>query len=1042
MAVSRESVTFDSKLTCKGKFEETDLSEILFIEVFAGTAQLTKAVRGLGMRVLAVDHSSKRAHGVHIALFDLTCPEQVAQLSALVHEERARLAWIHFAPACGTASRARERPLPHLEAQGYPVAQPLRSPEFPLGLPNLQGVDKERVAKANKTYEATANLCQQAIALNITCSLENPVNSLFWCVPCIAQLVQTGHTCVFDNCMHGGARKKTTRWWSSEPWFDSLQGLCDGKHQHKPWAPVQEAGRLRYPSAEEAAYPPLLCERLASILVEQCKALGAVLSSDLSSQKLHTSINTHRFLLNMLPRGKQFKPLVSEFASYVALLHPSDVPLTTAISMFPKGARSTSRQVWEWGKIRADCRFDSFSFSAELRERLHSLEVSSKVELHQVGIPREPEDFVSRATECGHPRSSAVHLSKEVVRVLEENLCDNKCDSDLAAVRVGFIKKWTKRAVELKQQEASLKDSMPEYLSTLLRPKKLLLLKEMLEELEYPDAKLVDDICKGFRLSGWLETTGVFPPCVKRPQYDLGTLLLLAKGLNKSIISRVESGDASSDIAKTTWHQTLEEVEKGYVWFAEVPDPQSFVLAKRFGLQQAEKVRVIDDCTIGGLNKAIGLVEKYKIHSIEEIAAFLCWMLSFMGKTGKHFPLIGRTFDLKAAYKQFGIHPDDRNLLRIVCQKPDSGEVAFLGVNALPFGAVGSVGAFLRISLALWFIGMRGLRLAWSAFFDDFTVISKRSLAVNAEQSVEALFDLLGMNFAREGSISEGFSSVFKTLGLQIDLSSAKSGRVQLGHTEKRRKELQETLSSFIDSGIITPKQAESLRGRMHWYESFVFGRVANQAVQTVGSISTLEVGSHKLSIREIDALKLLRDRVLVSPPLTIAPSSLDAWVIFTDGACEGAEKKVGSIGGVNFDPAGRCRGFFGASVPETYMQRLLKNSLNPIYELEILPVLMSLFIWKSVIARSQVVFYLDNDAARSGLIKGAGATLEASELIREFTCHEMQLQCMTWFARVPTHSNVADGPSRLDFRARILKGAVKEEIPWEDFFSGSRKLD
>ena len=203
-----------------------------------------------------------------------------------------------------------------------------------------------------------------------------------------------------------------------------------------------------------------------------------------------------------------------------------------------------------------------------------------------------------------------------------------------------------------------------------------------------------------------------------------------------------------------------------------------------------------------------------------------------------------------------------------------------------------------------------------------------------------------------------------------------------------------------------------------------------------------MEVGSHKLSIREIDALKLLRDRVLVSPPLTIAPSSLDAWVIFTDGACEGAEKKVGSIGGVNFDPAGRCRGFFGASVPETYMQRLLKNSLNPIYELEILPVLMSLFIWKSVIARSQVVFYLDNDAARSGLIKGAGATLEASELIREFTCHEMQLQCMTWFARVPTHSNVADGPSRLDFRARILKGAVKEEIPWEDFFSGSRKLD
>ena len=78
--------------------------------------------------------------------------------------------------------------------------------------------------------------------------------------------------------------------------------------------------------------------------------------------------------------------------------------------------------MWEWGEIRADSRFDSFSLSMELKARVGSLVKSSKVELHQIGIPRGPEDFVARAVNCGHPRSHATHLSAEVTKVLEENL--------------------------------------------------------------------------------------------------------------------------------------------------------------------------------------------------------------------------------------------------------------------------------------------------------------------------------------------------------------------------------------------------------------------------------------------------------------------------------------------------------------------------------------------------------------------------------------------------------------------------------------------
>ena len=51
---------------------------------------------------------------------------------------------------------------------------------------------------------------------------------------------------------------------------------------------------------------------------------------------------------------------------------------------------------------------------------------------------------------------------------------------------------------------------------------------------------------KVFRFSGWLETTGVFPPCVKQPQQSPETLLLL-KGLNMAIVSQGECSESSDE---------------------------------------------------------------------------------------------------------------------------------------------------------------------------------------------------------------------------------------------------------------------------------------------------------------------------------------------------------------------------------------------------------------------------------------------------------------------------------------------------------------
>ena len=189
-------------------------------------------------------------------------------------------------------------------------------------------------------------------------------------------------------------------------------------------------------------------------------------------------------------------------------------------------------------------------------------------------------------------------------------------------------------------------------------------------------------------------------------------------------------------------------------------------LAKRFGLRQQDKIRIIDDCSVGGINKALGTVKKYRIHAIDEFAAYAAWFLDAGQFQSNSKSLCGRTYNLKSAYRQYGLHPEDRELIRLAVKKPEDGSIHFCGLNFLPFGAVGLVGGFLCVSLALWFIGLKGLRILWTAFYDDYTVLTAEELVHNTDQAICLLFDLLGIQFAKDGKKAVEFDKKFRTLGV------------------------------------------------------------------------------------------------------------------------------------------------------------------------------------------------------------------------------------------------------------------------------------
>ena len=650
-----------------------------------------------------------------------------------------------------------------------------------------------------------------------------------------------------------------------------------------------------------------------------------------------------------------------------------------------------------------------------------------QAELIAVGIPRDPWDFLARAVEAG-PRSLAVHLNDGVQNMLRENFSEEP--HKVVKARAQFLKTWTARCKELETAERELHNGLEPHLKSVSGGKRLLLFKEILTALQYPDTELVDTICKGFPLTGWMPKSHVFPPHMKRPTHSLDAAKRLAKGVNNSIVKQV-SEQADPELAAEVWNQSLDEVSKGWTWFDDDSGMDGKILAKRFGLKQGDKIRMIDDCSIGGFNATCGTSEKLKVHAVDEIAAYMCWCMTNLGKEAMQ-QVVGKTYDLKNAYKQYGVRPQDRDLLRIAVWDHAHGRVRLMGTNALPFGAVGSVGA--------------GLRLCWTSFFDDFTLLSKRVNCNSAAVAAESLFSLLGVQFAKEGKKAVEWATKVKTLGVVLDLEPADSSGnyVTLGHTESRVAELRASLESFLQTGKMSRKDAEKLRGRLQWFESFAHGRIAQQSLRVISQVASTGREKETLTKFELNTIAFLKDRVLTAPPtrihLTAPPTriqttNLDTWLVFTDGACEGEDEKCGTIGAVLVAPNGTICSYISAVVPEGWMSLVLQESNHPIFELELLPVWVALHTWKAFLSHVQCVFFLDNEAAKGALIRAAASTSAGQAILSGFVSEEMNCQIKVWFSREPTASNISDNPSRLQTDEMDALGVNRSDVAWQDLW-------
>jgi len=88
---------------------------------------------------------------------------------------------------------------------------------------------------------------------------------------------------------------------------------------------------------------------------------------------------------------------------------------------------------------------------------------------------------------------------------------------------------------------------------------------------------------------------------------------------------------------------------------------------------------------------------------------------------------------------------------------------------------------------------------------------------------------------------------------------------------------------------------------------------------------------------------------------------------------------------------------------------------LQVIAESEMLPVIIAREMLGTCVSSRLVVHYVDNDGVTDALIRGFSGTFCLRSMLELYIRQECALGLISWVTRVPSPSNPADGPSRLE---------------------------
>ena len=690
--------------------------------------------------------------------------------------------------------------------------------------------------------------------------------------------------------------------------FIGTSPLRLGPHAKKRRARDQH-GKPFFPTKAEAAYPELLCQRVAQIVRLEAIERGATVDPNAykpADRQADTRIN-RKHGLAALP------PVVAEY-KLVTDTNPGPAVQYKVISTLPSS-----------GKKGDD-------HALGLRGTQIQLSEEYKVGNALYGVYRDHKEFLDAALTAQHPMDTACHIPEVLARNIAKVLNDGP--KLVNARRKLEVLKIKKRAVQLQQEEERLHSSMDPEMAQLMKGKNLLLWRELMKQTGVDDPTLFDECVAGFRLVGQAPTSPQFPHGFVPMQQTPEELQRKAVWLRKSNTSKCRS-TGRGDLDELVWKQTLEERDLGWLK-GPFDEPEidalvgsaQWLATRRFPLEQKDKTRLIDDALASGLNSAYGTSNKLALFDVDTLVSMVVQVakafqhpggalitgsgeqihLSVSSAWARPFQVLGRTLDLQSAYKQVGPYmPELWNRVIMVYDPYTKGPRYFIS-SALMFGSTAAVYAFNRMSRSVWHILTHVLMLWTTVYYDDFPMVEMAETAEVAEWCMGKVLDALGWRFAKSGNKAPPFSEQFDVLGVTVDLQQMNAGKVLLRNKASRVRSIVESMDKLILAGRVEPCVAASIHGQLNFAQGQYLGAPLKPSMRFLSEVAStgwcdamrplLAVATiYTKAVMQYDAPRCISLSDVVTP-----------LVVLTDGAWEPSSQSPAGAGIVVVDPVSGLR--------------------------------------------------------------------------------------------------------------------------------------
>eukprot|EP00435_Cladocopium_sp_Y103_P036529 s3063_g9.t1 len=752
--------------------------------------------------------------------------------------------------------------------------------------------------------------------------------------------------------------------------YQPLQKFCPGDHEHEAWGFDHETATFN--TAKEAEYPDGMCQTYANILQNFVQIHGIDVY-DFMAKSLSTAPQVQK-------RGRRVPQLIPEFLWTKTVLLPDIPPLDHKKCLLQPCA-----------DLPAGCKL----LRTEANKGRHG-----DLTMCVFGCFHSMQQVVSVAKQLWHPYDELRNLPDPLVKNLFWYLSNSP--ATVTKHRIACLGRWRQLASELRPMEEKLHAQMDTDVAGVLSGKNILLMRQIAEEMGWPDQDLFSEMPLGFELTGNFSACGVFKAQVNIPSLSVDQLDRNTKYLRPAILGRLkitEGNELHDELHSVT------ETERSKGWLSGPHSTETiasllgedWLPVRRFGVKQksktGSKTRPIDDFRENTLNLTFGSVEKPELRTMDHVLWALVTLASYLTFHERmNFQLSDGTYltgevhadwkklrpvfkttcvDLQSAYKQLAVHPKEQKRTVVTLWNKKEGRPCCYISKVLPFGASASVHHFLRVSAFLQHAGLH-MGLCWAAYFDDFAVLTHEC---------------------------------------------HETSRFHQGTNKKSR--IEETvgfLAKILTDKKMVLSEMPSKLGKLQYAETQIWGRAGRLALADMREL--LRGGSNSVSLdeRTCKAVELLKEKLSLGRPRTLRiTKKKKPIVLFTDGSLEYEEGlPVARIGGVCLLTDGTNL-VFGAEVSSDLLQSWTEGGEKEhvIGLVEMYAVLVALHTWADHFAGERNLLFVDNWPVVDALVKGVSTQSTWRDLLMVFEIMDEKHQSLHWVGRVPSASNPADPPSR-----------------------------